>query len=352
MKKKIKKNIKFLLKYMTTSVFIFTASLVFLSCECEDIGPPIIPPPPVACFTVIDVMDYFSVSSTSTGEISEYLWQVSGEHQTLFKPKGNYAVIDLSLVTTTITVSLTVNNSGGSSTYTEMIDLPALSFHRKYGLGKNLESEWSNNVDYEWYIDQTTTGQYGSTNCGPSCATMAIKWANPDFTKTVEDARNAFPIIFPSTGWTKYFMTSYLTDNQTANKKMYFLDTDNLKKQIDNGSIVILSLDMHYIRYMDISKPEFRIDGFIPYNMKGWYHAIIVKGYKIVDGILWFEVYDPYSSGYRYNDGALKGRDRYYRSEDITSAAYQCKDITQAATIGDPYPEIIIVYRSDGVHPH
>ena len=72
---------------------------------------------------------------------------------------------------------------------------------------------------------------------------------------------------------------------------------------------------MYNVRY-HTGDPEWQIDKFI--GLGG--HYVIVKGYKIVDGIIWFEVYDPASHGLTYNDGSLMGIDRYYRSEDIIKA--------------------------------
>ena len=326
------KKFRFLLNNVAAIATLF---VLFSGCEDEEIAP-VIPPAPQASFIYRDLIDWATLSSTSTGEISEYLWQVSDvDHQSLLKSHGNYADLVIPTVATTITVSLTVKNSGGSSTCTENIDLPELTFCRKYGLGRNVESERSNNVDYEWYIDQTTTGQYANMNCGPACATMALKWANKNFNKTTEDARNSLPILQPTPGWTSGFFTSYLTDNHTKWDNEYYTEANQLKNQIDNGNIFALGLNMFYIKYE--SKSEWRIDRFYVINST-FKHFIIVKGYKIVDSILWFEVYDPWSVGWiNMDDGSLKGRDRYYRSEDIIESAY---DI-------DPFPKMIVIYRTE-----
>ena len=330
---------------------IFFSLIFFSSCNDEEIAPSILPPSPVASFDYSDHIDFFSVYSTSTGEISEYLWQVTGDHQVILKQQGkNYADFDLPSVETSITFTLTVKNSGGSSTCTKTIDLPALTYCRKYGLGKNSKSEHSNNVDYEWYIDQTVTGDMSQANCGPSCATMAMKWSDQSFNKTTEDARKAYSFIISGlTGWFQNTMLFYLRDNYAEHKKVYFWDSNNLKSKIDDGNIAILALNMKFIRSGNLNNPEWRIDGI---NTGNWNsgHFIIVKGYKIVDETLWLEVYDPYSNGLRYNDGTLKGRDRYYRGEDIMQAMYNCKDISQAIDIGNPYPEMIILYRKEDLN--
>ncbi len=277
--------------------------------------------PPIAGFTYTDNLDVFYLASTSTGEITDYQWHVSGDQQVrIVSPKAKITALELPSVTTTVEVSLTVTNNWGTSTASQNIELPPLTFYRKYGLGRDPVNEASNNVDYVWYMDQQNTGVYWSDNCGPTCATMAIKWVNRYFTKTPEDARNAY---LPEGGW---WYTSniidYLSDNNTAHYVAALVQLSDLVSKLDNGNIVTLCLDMYYVRSLS-GNPEWRIDKFYTTNAVGWGHFIIVKGYKKVDDIVWLEVYDPWSLGQKYNDGTLKGLDRYYRSEDILRATYE-----------------------------
>jgi hypothetical protein len=65
---------------------------------------------------------------------------------------------------------------------------------------------------------------------------------------------------------------------------------------------------------------EWRIDKFYATNSEGWGHFIVIKGYKVVDGNIFYEVYDPNSYGACYTDQTLKGKDRYYRSVDLDNA--------------------------------
>ena len=291
-----------------SGIFSDSKNVIILSCI----------PPPIASFTYVDDMDFFSLTSTSTGEISNYQWHISGNQQAmLLSPTRKSTALELPSVATTMNVSLTVKNNGGSSTSSQNITLPPLTFGRQYGLGRNTTNEGSNNVNHEWYIDQVNTGQYSYDNCGPTCATMAIKWSNQYFSKTVEDARNTY---LPQGGW---WYTSniidYLTDNHTAHYVTSLTQTSHLRNQLDNGNIAILCLDIYYVR-THLGKPEWRIDKYYSTYAKDAGHFIIVKGYKIVDGIVWLEVYDPWSLGVKYNNGTLKGIDRYYRGEDIIKA--------------------------------
>ena len=193
-----------------------------------------------------------------------------------------------------------------------------LPLHQRYGLGKNLIAERSNDVDYEWYINQSATGEYSEINCGPTCITMACKWANPNFTKTVEEARNDY-LHLSTKGWSWFLMDNYLINNKIDYERDTLSDEIFLKSVIDNGNICIVGLDMYYIRetYTNI---EWRIDRFYDAPMYSG-HFIIVKGYKIVDDITWFEVYDPNSGWQTYIDGTFCGKDRYYRGAEIINAA-------------------------------
>ena len=196
-------------------------------------------------------------------------------------------------------------------------DPPPVPLHSIWGLGENLTAECSNDVGYEWYIDQFNTGKHTFDNCGPACVTMAIKWTDLTFTGTVQDARNTYK----SEGgwWHTNDIRNYLNNYSISNFTMNFVDANALKNELDNKNIAILCLDMYYVRYQS-ENPEWHVDKFYIIPSEGGGHFIIVKGYKIVDEITWFEVYDPWSLGVRYMDGSLKGRNRYYRSEDIMKA--------------------------------
>ena len=274
-------------------------------------------PSPVSGFTYRDDLDIFSLTGTSTGKITDYQWKVSGGSDVkLIAHNAASATLELPASAKTVTVNLTVSNEGGSSTSTQQIALPALTLSRLYGIGRNITAEKSNNVTHSWYIDQKNTGRHSGVNCGPTCATMAAKWYNSAFAKRVEDARNTYR---PEGGWWYTDdIEHYLNDNHIGNFYAGLNHASDLKSRIDNGHIVILCLDMYYVR-KHLGKSEWHIDKFYPTSVS-FGHFIIVKGYKIVDGVMWFEVYDPNSWGSIYNNRMLKGLDRYYRAEDIMHA--------------------------------
>ena len=190
-----------------------------------------------------------------------------------------------------------------------------------WGLGRFLESKRSNDRNYEWYTDQANTGVHSSNNCGPTSTTMAAKWSDLAFTKTSADARAAYRQ--DGGWWYTADIDKYLIDNSIPH---YFTNLSStvtgtqqaISSVLDNGFIVILCLDMYYIR-SETSSNE-RVDKFYATNSTGWGHFIVVKGYREVDGRLYFEVYDPYCFGKVYSDGVLKGRNRYYRPSDIFDA--------------------------------
>jgi hypothetical protein len=64
---------------------------------------------------------------------------------------------------------------------------------------------------------------------------------------------------------------------------------------------------------------ERRVDRYYS-SSTGTGHFIIIKGYRKVGGMVYFEVYDPWSWGAVYSTGELKGIDRYYRAEDLYTA--------------------------------
>lgn len=192
-----------------------------------------------------------------------------------------------------------------------------------WGLGGFLKAWHSNNQDYEWYLDQGSTGSYSYNNCGPASTTMAAKWSNPSFTKTPEDARAAYR---PTGGWWyTNDIDNYLNDNGIPHFIASLSATSSgtqliLTTQLDKGNIAILCLDMYYIR--SEAYPIKRIDKFYVANSVGWGHFIVVKGYRMVDEQLYFEVYDPYCFNKTYSDGTLKGKNRYYRLSDIFPATF------------------------------
>jgi hypothetical protein len=189
-----------------------------------------------------------------------------------------------------------------------------------WGLGHFVNSSVSHDKDYEWYLDQMNTGIYATVNCGPTAVTMAIKWADPSFTKTPVDARAVYE---PAGGWwSTDDVDKYLTDNNIPHNIIPLSTQADatgqlMAHQLDNNQILMMCIDMNYVR--SSGSADYRVDKFYA-TTPNWGHFYVVKGYKIVDHELMFEVYDPNSWGLTNNDQTLKGRNRFYRYEDVAAS--------------------------------
>ena len=153
-------------------------------------------------------------------------------------------------------------------------------------------------------------------NCAPTCAVMAAKWVYKDFSKSVEDARNTYPNN--GGGWPISCIYNFLISNKVYCFIGYMptITEDVVKDNLYNGNILIVSINPKDISYN--MNPEQRTGKFYdPNNDPNLSHVIIVKGYRVVDGKRYFEVYDPGSMGSFYADGTPKGKDRYYLSDEI-----------------------------------
>jgi hypothetical protein len=97
-----------------------------------------------------------------------------------------------------------------------------------------------------------------------------------------------------------------------------------MKETLDKGDIMIVGINMYNISYnknkeQRKGKHYLSFDGTRIY-LDGANHAVVVKGYRVVDGITYFEVYDPASSQ-RYPDGTNRGKDRYFLADEVISSA-------------------------------
>ncbi|HNP21071.1 MAG TPA: hypothetical protein PKM63_01445 [Panacibacter sp.] len=220
----------------------------------------------------------------------------------------------------TKTFYYTVSASGSSSDW--KVTASNNDYTAALGLGNFIGRQAVNDRSYAWYLDQMYTGPYSWINCGPTAVTMACKWADSLFAKTPEDARNAYR---PDGGyWYADDITGYLRDNNIPNSTLALPANEEeatqiLTHQVDVHQVAILILDMNYVNLN--SKPTEHVDRFYSAT-PGFGHCILVKGYIEVDTKIYFDVYDPYSFGNSYDDGSglLKGKDRYYRSEDLFTA--------------------------------
>lgn len=278
--------------------------------------------PPVASFEFTDGIDRIvldgEISTDPDNDPLAFQWTASDgsivfgaatKGESFFKiPEGFSAQ--------KVDVSLKVSDGKSDNITTKSVDVPAFSVIRSFGLGKSLAHEASNNLDYEWYLDQANTGEWSLVNCGPASVTMAIKWFDKNFSKTIQDARSTYH----SSGgwWYTNDIIAYLNQYSVINRTIFLHQMSDLKAEIDAGNIAIICLDMFYVEATQ--DPEYHVDKFYDTNSAGWGHFIVIKGYKEVDEQLFFEAYDPYSFGSSYTASGLKGKNRFYRSADLEAA--------------------------------
>ena len=188
-----------------------------------------------------------------------------------------------------------------------------------YGLGEHLTASNSLIKDYDYYFDQFDGSKYAGINCGPTVTTMAIRWADPSFSKKPVDARNAIPA---NGGWWFTSDIQNYLDSDNINHSVVSFTTVNandvIERSINNGDAVIICLDMYYAAYNPIATQH--TNKFYQTNGTGWGHFLLIKGYKEVDSKVYYEIYDPYTNHESYADSSPKGKDRYYLSTTITAA--------------------------------
>lgn len=182
----------------------------------------------------------------------------------------------------------------------------------EWGLHGTIQGVHRNSRPYNWYIDQSKTGPLSDNNCGPSCVTMVAKWYRALYPNDAEYARSKYR---SSGGW--WYMSDiqgFLGSQQIPFRFVSITGTDQLKKEIDAGNILIVCLDMHPITYN--SNATERVDKFYTTNPE-WGHFLVVYGYVDTSEGIYFEVCDPNSYSKAYLDGTLKGDGRFYRGNEL-----------------------------------
>ncbi len=280
--------------------------------------------PPVATFESFQALDQVQLngglSSDPDNNPLTLSWSASSPQISISAVDKSTAFFRLPAIALndSVKITLTVSDGRMQTRTSKSLLVPMMTPSRAFGLGRNVTEEVSNDVPYEWYIDQGHTGTYSLSNCGPASSTMAIHWAQPQSTSTTEQARSRYE----SQGgwWYTGDLINYLGDNHVTRWAIDYT-TQGLKDQLAKGRLVILCLDMYYVTPLT-QQPgsEFHKDKFYTASTTGWGHFIVIKGYKVVDGNVFFESYDPYSLDQTYSDGTLKGKSRYYTSTDLEKA--------------------------------
>ncbi|MFZ5941117.1 MAG: hypothetical protein ACOYXB_11145 [Bacteroidota bacterium] len=192
-----------------------------------------------------------------------------------------------------------------------------------WGLGGFIKEERALNRPYEWYIDQSLTGAYGDWNCAPSCIAMAMHWQDENFSATVEDLRTMMGLYHR--GWYLSEIDSCLERLGAMHEILELSDyrketTGMLLDELKRGNLLLMAIDIYYLR--ENENPQERTGRYYDVIELGTGHCILLKGYKTVDGKVYFEAYDPIGYDYTYDNGSYKGKDRYYSSDEIYTAAF------------------------------
>ena len=278
--------------------------------------------PPTANFRFEDMIDRYVLINESTDPDGDELtisWESSDKNISFQKNTNTFFLLPYSISNSTVDIKLSVTDGTYTISKTKTLPIPETTWYRVYGMGTSIQKSAANNVEYDWFIDQNKTGTYSSINCGPTCATMVLKWLYPNFEKTTEDARNTY---HQEGGW---WYTNNIADYLNLHGAIGTVipfgtnKSANLIAELDKGNIAILCLDMFYIR-RPIKEIQWPVDKFYYAESVGWGHFIVIKGYKIVNNHILFEVYDPASS-MTYSNGENMGKDRLYRSEDLMKSA-------------------------------
>lgn len=184
---------------------------------------------------------------------------------------------------------------------------------KTWGMGNKQIDYFHNDCNYSWYIDQAVTGQSSNNNCGPASVTMAAKWYDKNFTETTEDARNTY--YLNGGWWYTNNIIDYLNKYSISNITVQYVGTDQIASIIKNGDIAILCINTAYLTYNSNSAQ--RVDRFYSYSSG---HFLVVKGIRTIDNKIYIEVYDPNNWYAEYSDNSTKGKNRHYRSEDLSNA--------------------------------
>ena len=184
-----------------------------------------------------------------------------------------------------------------------------------WGLGTNVTEAVSNNRDYNWYVDQFNTGEFNYMNCGPTSIEMAMRWVSKEPTITAEEIRNKY-LQEERLGMMLNSISYCLTNNNITNRYLREISAQKVKNEIKAGNIIIVGVNMGYISY-NVANEE-RAGKYFDVDFQ---HFVIIKGYKVVDDKLYFEIYDPNSWDTRYIDGTPVGMDRYYLADELVEAA-------------------------------
>lgn len=273
--------------------------------------------PPEINLTYSFINDRLFLNATSStdpeGDPINLFW--STNDGTLFSSEGLITSLRYSFEHSGEEILLTLNAFDGENESQMEKEILIHEFLTEWGLTNPIRFK-RNDIISQWYFTQKNTGTHSDDNCGPTTATMAVKWYDKDYEGTPEIARQKYK---PSGGWWYTDdIINFLDDNFVYNAYIRLEpNLQNLTNELEKGNIAILCIDAYYLT-PNLINYEYHID--FPYNVeKDFGHFIIVKGFIETNEEFFFEVYDP-GSYHSFNDGSWIGENRYYRRNDIIEA--------------------------------
>ncbi|WP_207422193.1 hypothetical protein [Desertivirga brevis] len=263
---------------------------------------------------IVEIADYYSRShlipvfqlSTGARALVENVEQRSATTANNFANPVIYTIVAEDGSLTNWTVSLVSNNS-------------------RIGLRGTVDAEKRIERDFDWYYSQDTSGEFSHINGGAAVIGMAMRFAsrttyiNPSILQIRNEAKPPYMTDFglQANPFLPADIINYLKIKEVPTKIVALSSGHNsIFNAINSGYPVALIVNFSKVRpNPNLSEHTHR---FYEINSAISPHYIIVKGYKQIGGILYFECYDPKSKGMRYpTNGESKGRNRYYNASDV-----------------------------------
>lgn len=180
----------------------------------------------------------------------------------------------------------------------------------------------SADAPYDWYRYQGEwdSGAMAHSNCGPTSVAMAIQFARDNLWVPIAAIRD----YIGGSGWTYPIQLQWALDEwQVPNQRLHSMQ--EIHDAIDlRGSIVLVHLWMSWITpgtdyELAYSDPGHSYGRYYAFDQSHW---VVMKGFSS-DG-LWAICHDPNvwdgNGVYWYMGDIPKGKDRYYRYEELAGA--------------------------------
>ena len=224
-------------------------------------------------------------------------------------------------------VLYTITSQDGENKSRWRVTVTNNDYTAAYGMGNFLTASCSNDGSSPegFYYQQQHSGANANDNCGPACVTMAMRWSDPTYSGTVEDARNEIPVseIDGGVSWYPRDIYNFLNHHGVP---AYYWDFTNatydgfirtICTKLEEGNLAIVCLNT-----INVSEQQAMTMGYHThkYYSGGAGHFLLIKGYRVVNGVTWFEIHDPWGLDKKYEDGTYMGANRYYLGHEVATS--------------------------------